>query len=59
MPTTKSRKKVEEAMREVHKRTPSTVKRANVKGKRREAMLRAIAFEKARKDGAKVPRKTK
>ncbi len=40
-------------MREVHKNLPSTVP-AHVKGKRREAMLRAIAFAKARKAGAKV-----
>ena len=35
------------SMREVHKNIPSTVKRANVHGKKREAMLRAIAFSKA------------
>ena len=34
-------------MREVHKNIPSTVRRANVHGKKREAMLRAIAFSKA------------
>lgn len=42
-----------EMMAEVHKNTPSTVP-AHMKGKRREAMLRAIAFSKARKAGAKV-----
>lgn len=43
------------AMREVHKNTPSTVKRAKHFGKGgKEAMLRAIAFSKARKAGAKV-----
>lgn len=41
--------KVEAAMREVHRNIPSTVKRANVSGKRKEAMLRAIAFAKASK----------
>lgn len=38
-------------MREVHRNIPSTVTRAKVKGKRREAMLRAIAFAKTRKSG--------
>lgn len=42
---------VESAMREVHRNIPSTVTRAKVKGKRREAMLRAIAFAKSRKAG--------
>lgn len=51
----KSKSKVAAAMKEVHENIPSTVKRANVKGKRKEAMLRAIAFSKARKAGAKVP----
>lgn len=45
-----SRKKVESAMREVHTNIPSTVERADVSGEKREAMLRAIAFSKARKD---------
>lgn len=53
----KGKAKLEAAMREVHKNIPSTVRRAKVKGKRREAMLRAIAFAKARKAGAKVPKK--
>ena len=44
-------------MEEVHRRVPSTVRRANVTGEKKEAMLRAIAFSKARKAGAKVPRK--
>ena len=46
-------------MEEVHKRTPSTVTRASVSGAKKEAMLRAIAFSKARKAGAKVPRRKK
>ena len=53
----KSRNKLERAMSEVHKNEPSTVKRANVSGKKKEAMLRAIAFSKARKSGAKLPKK--
>ena len=44
-----SRADVERHMREVHKNIPSTVKRAKVKGKKKEKMLRAIAFSKARK----------
>ena len=40
---------VESAMREVHTNIPSTVKRADVSGARRERMLRAIAFSKARR----------
>ncbi len=44
-----SREDVARAMREVHTNIPSTVKRAKVKGKKKEAMLRAIGFSKARK----------
>ena len=50
--------KLERAMREVHENTPSTVTRAKVTGSRKEAMLRAIAFSKARKAGAKIPKKS-
>ena len=43
------------AMREVHKNMPSTVPGwVKRNPKKREAMLRAIAFSKARKKGAKV-----
>lgn len=50
--------KVAAAMREVHTNIPSTVKRAKHFGPGgEEAMLRAIAFSKARKSGAKVPKK--
>lgn len=45
------------AMREVHKNVPSTVTRAKVSGTKKEAMLRAIAFSKARKKGAKPKKK--
>lgn len=45
-----SRLKVAAAMREVHNNEPSTVKRAKHFGPGgKEAMLRAIAFSKARK----------
>ncbi len=43
-------------LREVHENVPSTVP-ASVKGKRRTAMLTAIAFSKARKAGARLPKK--
>lgn len=46
-------------MREVHKSEPSTVKRANLSGMRKEKMMRAIALNKARKAGAKVPKRSK
>ena len=41
-------------MVEVHRHIPSTVTRANVSGERKESMLRAIAFSKARKAGARL-----
>ena len=44
-------------MSEVHRNTPSTVTRADVSGARKEGMLRAIAFSKARKAGVRVPKK--
>jgi hypothetical protein len=40
-------------MREVHHKIPSTVP-ARMKGKKKEKMLEAIAFSKARKAGAHV-----
>lgn len=49
--------KLESAMKEVYSKTPRTVKKAGVKGDRKTAMLRAIAFSKARKEGAKLPKK--
>jgi hypothetical protein len=55
----KSRKKVEAAMHEVFTNIPSTVKRANVTGERRRKMLVAIGLAKARKAGARVPKKGK
>ena len=50
----KSRRLLTSMVREVHANTPSTVTRANVSGERKEAMLRAIAFSKARKAGARL-----
>lgn len=47
-----SQKKVDRAMREVHKSKPST---ATKKGG--EKQLRAIALSKARKAGARIPKK--
>ncbi len=46
---------LQNAMREVHNKTPSTVPAWVKKNpKKKEAMLRAIAFSKARQAGAKV-----
>ena len=50
---------LEKMMSEVHRNTPSTVSRANVSGAKKEAMLRAIGFAKARKAGAKLKKKRK
>jgi len=53
-----SSSKLESAMREVHTNVPSTVKRAKHFGPGGpEAMKRAIAFSKARKRGARLPKK--
>ena len=53
----RSQKIVGRMMKEVHTDTPSTVSRARRFGpKGKEGMLRAIAFSKARKAGAKVPK---
>jgi hypothetical protein len=46
-------KRLAQAFSEVHRNIPSTVP-AHIKGKRREKMLAAIAYSKARKKGAKV-----
>ena len=54
----KSRGKLKAAMHEVHENMPSTVERAKHFGPGgREAMMQAIAFSKARKTGAKLPKK--
>lgn len=53
----KSQALVSSAMREVHTNEPSTVTRANVKGEQKEKMLKAIALSKARKAGARIPKK--
>ena len=50
--------KLQRAMVEVHTNIPSTVERARHFGPGgREAMLRAIAYSKARKTGAKLKRR--
>lgn len=54
-----SQRRVASTMREVHTNIPSTVQRADVSGSRREAMLRAIALNKAREAGAIVPKPKK
>lgn len=44
-------------MREVHTNEPSTVSRAHVSPARKEKMRLAIAYSKARKAGAHLPKK--
>lgn len=56
MADNRSREILKEPMSEVHEDTPSTVERAKVSKKRKRAMLIAIAFEKARGQGARLPR---
>ena len=53
----KSKQLVSAAMREVHRNEPSTVARANVSEARKEKMRQAIALSKARKKGARIPKK--
>lgn len=55
----KSRKKVEAAFHEVMNKEPSTVKRAKVSEARKKKMRIAIALNKARKAGARIPKKGK
>ncbi len=52
----KSQATLQSFLREVHENPPSTVP-ARLKGKRRTAMLTAIAFSKARAAGARLPKK--
>jgi hypothetical protein len=47
--------KLETAMREVHNNVPRNVKKTGKTGAAKEAMIRAIAFSKARAAGAKIP----
>lgn len=48
-------KKLEAAMREVHKNVPANVKKTGKTGAAKEAMLRAIAFSKAGESRDKNP----
>jgi ribosomal protein L23 len=52
-----SKQKLETAMREVFTDEPSTVTRANVSPERKRKMKVAIGFSKARKQGARLPKK--
>lgn len=56
-PESKSKGIVARAMHEVFTNEPSTVTRANVSGERKRKMKVAIALAKARKAGARIPRK--
>ena len=49
--------RVKAAFHEVMHNEPSTVSRANVSAKRKRKMRIAIALNKARKAGAKIPQK--
>lgn len=49
--------KLESAMREVHTDVPKNVVATGKTGKAKEAMIRAIGFSKARRAGARVPKK--
>ena len=49
--------KLESAMREVHTNVPKNVKATGKTGAAKEAMIRAIGFSKARKRGARIPKK--
>lgn len=53
----KSRGLVSEAFHEVYADEPSTVERANVSEGRKKKMRVAIALNKAREAGARIPRK--
>jgi hypothetical protein len=57
MPTKKSKttRLVDEAMSEVHRNVPSTVKATGKTGAAKEQMLQAVALSKAREAGADVP----
>lgn len=53
----KAKRLTDAAFREVHENEPSTVSRANVSEKRKKKMRTAIALNKARKKGARLPKK--
>ena len=52
-----SKEKLDTAMHEVFANEPSTVTRAQVSPERKRKMKVAIAFSKARKAGAELPKK--
>lgn len=53
----RQRNEVKAAFHEVFTNVPSTVRRAKVSGKRKRKMMIAIALSKARKAGARIPKK--
>lgn len=55
----KSQKKLDAAMSEVHRHIPSTVEATGKTGAAKAKMLAAVAFSKARAQGARLPRKGK
>lgn len=54
---TKRRRTLDAAFHEVFTNVPSTVTRAKVSGKRKHKMMVAVALNKARARGAKIPRR--
>ena len=61
MPTKKSKSDtlVDKAFAEVHANVPSTVKATGKTGAAKEKMVTAVALEKARSEGARIPKKRK
>jgi hypothetical protein len=53
----KTQKLVDEAMSEVHRNVPQTVKATGKTGAAKEKMLTAVALSKARAEGADIPEK--
>jgi ATP-dependent DNA ligase len=52
----KTAKLVDEAMSEVHRNVPRTVKATGKTGVAKEKMLQAVALSKAREAGADIPK---
>ena len=55
----KTARLVDEAMSEVHRNVPTTVKATGKTGAAKEKMLQAVALSKAREEGADIPEKTR
>ena len=55
----KTARLVDEAMSEVHRNVPTTVKATGKTGAAKEKMLQAVALSKAREEVADIPEKTR